>query len=114
MEETQRSRKLRREQERAQMNRINQNEEEQSNKNWFSVAETRVSIFVPGLNNVSRTYVTRFSACTNLIKKRHCYEDIDTQIIFYQTKKPVYASCALLIYFYVSDKRKVDAFVYRS
>lgn len=33
MEETQRSRKLRREQERAQMNRINQNEEEQSNKN---------------------------------------------------------------------------------
>lgn len=48
MEETQRSRKLRREQERAQMNRINQNEEEQSSKNWFSVAETRVSIFVPG------------------------------------------------------------------
>lgn len=97
MEETQRSRKLRREQERAQMNRINQNEEEQSNKNWFSVAETRVSIFVPGLNNVSRTYVTRFSACTNLIKKRHCYEDIDTQIIFYQTKKPVMRVVDLLL-----------------
>lgn len=83
MEETQPSRKLRREQERAQMNRINQNEEEQSNKNWFSVAETRVSIFVPRLNNVSRTYVMRFSAFTNLIKNRYSYEDIDMQMIFY-------------------------------
>lgn len=81
MEETQRNRKLRREQE--QMNGINQNEEEQSNKNWFSVAVTRVSIFVPGLNNLSRTCVTIFSAFTNLVKYRYCYEDIDMRIIFY-------------------------------